>query len=436
MSRSFEQNCAAASLALLTPLKLERLIMSLTPSQLANLLHDWFLWSRLEQRPPEGDWRTWLFLGGRGAGKTRAGAEWASGLAAFGLAGRIALIGPTFHDVREVMIEGQSGLRAISDKPPTYEVSRRRLLWPNGAQAFCFSAEDPASLRGPQFDAAWADELCYWSYPDETLAALNHGLRLGDAPRLLVTTTPRPMPALKRLLAASDTAITRASTWANEINLAKGFIDGLKRTWQGTPRERQELLGELIEDVEGAIWRRADIEAARSHDQAALDRIVVAVDPPAGTGERAQCGIVAAGAWGEGWQRKAMVLADASVSGAQPHEWAQAAANLARSLGAHAIVAEANNGGEMVRAVLSAAAPDIYVRLVRASEGKRARAEPIAALYAQGRVKHAASFPHLEDEMCSFGDPAFRGSPDRLDALVWAVTDLLMGGAQPRLRRL
>jgi phage terminase large subunit-like protein len=401
------------------------------------VLNDWRVWGRSEQIAPEGDWRTWLFLGGRGAGKTRAGAEWVSELARYGHAKRIALVGPTFHDVREVMIEGQSGLRNLSDERPHYEASRKRLVWANGAQAMCFSAEDPDALRGPQFDAAWVDELCFWTCPDETLATLEHALRLGHRPRMLVTTTPRPTRALKALVAASDTCLTQSSTWANKQNLAPDFIAALNQRWTGTVRHRQELLGEMIEDVEGALWRRAEIEALRVRDGGPFDRIVVAIDPPASVGEdAATCGIVAAGARGEGYAREAVVLADASVQGAPPHVWAARAAELADSLGAHALVAEANNGGEMVRAVLRAAAPDMVVRLVRASEGKRARAEPIAALYAQGRVKHAAAFSLLEDEMCSFGAPDFKRSPDRLDALVWALTDLLMGGAQPRMRLL
>ena len=278
--------------------------------ELEHLLRDWLFWSRQEQRPPEGAWRTWLFLGGRGAGKTRAGAEWVSALGRYGHARRIALIGPTFHDVREVMIEGASGVRALPHTRPDFEASRKRLVWANGAQAYCFSAEDPESLRGPQFDAAWADELCYWAYPDETMEALAHGMRLGDRPQLMVTTTPRPIRALKRLVGAPDTVMTRSSTWANGVNLADDFVAALHQRWTGSARLRQEVLGELIEDVEGALWRRADIEAARTREHGEFDRIVVAVDPPASVGASADhCGIVAAGAWGEGWRRTAMVLA-------------------------------------------------------------------------------------------------------------------------------
>jgi len=402
------------------------------------LLGDFCWWANPAQLAPEGDWRTWVFMGGRGAGKTRAGAEWVSELARSGRAGRIALIGPTFHDVREVMIDGHSGVRSLPHARPCYEASRRRLVWRNGAQAACLSAEDPDSVRGPQFDAAWCDELCFWSYPEQTLQTLQHGLRLGDRPRMLVTTTPRPIRALKRLLAATDTVTTRAATWENAHNLSPSFVAALNARWNGTARHRQELLGELIEDAEGALWRRADLEAARGCGEDKFDRVVVAIDPPAGAGPHAAtCGIVAAGARGEGLSRRAVVLADASVQGVQPHMWAARAAEIARAVGAHAIVAEANNGGEMVRTVIQAAAPEFAVRLVRASEGKRARAEPVAMLYAQGRVRHAAAFPDLEDQMCAFGAEDYAESPDRLDALVWALTDLLLAGVSaPRIRAL
>lgn len=431
-------NSIVGLLASLTPTGREVLAMCLPLSLQRAALLEWACWARLEQIAPAGDWRCWVFMGGRGAGKTRAGAEWVGELARSGGAGRIALVGQTFHDVREVMIEGHSGLRSATLQRPVYEASRRRLVWSNGVQAGCFSAEDPEALRGPQFDAAWCDELCFWAYPEETLQTLEHGLRLGVRPRVMVTTTPRPTPVLKRLLAAPDTVVTRSSTFANADNLSRDFIDALRARWTGSARHRQELLGEVIEEPDGALWTRAQLEALRQRPEGGYDRIVVAVDPPASIGPDADaCGIIAAAVRGEGFAREAMVLADASVQGAAPHVWAERAAELARSVGAHAIVAEANNGGEMVRAVLCAAAPDMYVRLVRASEGKRARAEPIAAQYAQGRVKHVAAFPDLEDEMCAFGAEGYNESPDRLDALVWALTDLLLGGsAAPRARML
>ncbi|MES1199394.1 MAG: terminase family protein [Pseudomonadota bacterium] len=396
---------------------------------------DWLFWARPDQLAPEGDWRTWLLMGGRGAGKTRAGAEWVHALARYRKARSIALIGPTLHDVREVMVEGRSGLRALPGERPLYEATRRRLVWSSGATAYCFSAEDPESLRGPQFDAAWADELCIWPYADETLKTLSHGLRLGKKPLLVATTTPRPTSALKQLATAGDTVVTRAASWHNASNLPEDFLVALQERWTASTRDRQELRGDLVEDLPGALWKRSELEAARGEPPERFDRIVVAVDPPTSIGPDADaCGIIAAGAIGEGHRRRATVLADASVQGAAPAVWAARAAELARSVDAYAIVAEANNGGEMVREMLRLAAPDMLVRLVRASEGKRARAEPIAVLYDQGRVTHAGAFHALEDEMCSFGAPEFRGSPDRLDALVWALSDLMLNQARPSAR--
>lgn len=399
------------------------------------MLEDWAFWSRPEQRAPDGRWRTWVFLGGRGAGKTRAGAEWVSDRARRGLSRRIALVAPTLHDVREVMVEGASGLLSLDHERPVFEISRRRLVWANGAVAQCFSAEDPPALRGPQFDAAWCDELCYWRRAEETLATLAHALRLGSSPQALVTTTPRPIPALKALLRGPGVVVTRSSTFDNSVNLAPDFVAALKQGWTGSPRERQELHGELIEDQEGALWSRASIEAALRCAWRRPERIVVAVDPPVGIGPSSDaCGIVAAGAFVAGGVRRAVVLADASVRGVGPSEWAARAAHLARAECASEIVAEANNGGELVRAVLALAAPDIPIRLVRASLGKRDRAGPVAIYYAQGRVAHAARFAELEDEMCTFGAAGFEGSPDRVDALVWALSTLLGGGEGPRMR--
>jgi phage terminase large subunit-like protein len=427
----------AASLAALRPLSQKSFVKTLSPPETQALANDFAVWAHRGQLPPAGDWRVWLFLGGRGAGKTRAGAEWVRRLVVSGQAGRIALVGPTLHDVREVMIEGTSGLARLSGPVPRYEASRRRLVWPNGAIAMAFSAEDPASLRGPQFDAAWGDELSYWAHPEAALATLELALRLGDQPRLCLTATPKPLQALKALLARPDVAVTKAGTRANAANLAPGFVSALEARFAGTVYGRQELEGELIEDPEGALWTRAQLEQARAPADQPLDRVIVAVDPPASKGPRADaCGIVAAGAFGVGRDRKAVVLADASAKGLSPQQWAERAARLAHSVGASAIIAEANQGGEMVRTVLALAAPDLPVQLVRARVGKRARAEPVAALYAQSRVAHAARFPALEDEMCAFGAPGFAHSPDRMDALVWAITALLLSGGEPRLRTL
>jgi phage terminase large subunit-like protein len=424
----------------LRPIDQRRFLESLDAPAARAMNEDFALWANPGQTPPPGDWRVWLFLGGRGAGKTRAGAEWVRAAVRSGRCGRIALVGPTLHDVREVMIEGPSGLRSgAAEDRPVFAAGRRLLSWPNGAQAMAFSAEDPASLRGPQFDAAWGDELCYWAHPDDALATLELALRLGERPRLCLTTTPKPIGALKTLLSRPDVAATRAATRENAANLAREFIEAVERRYGGTVYGRQELEGLLIEDPEGALWRRAEVEALRTGPvpRDALTRVVVAVDPPASAGSGADaCGIVAAGILEEQGVRRAVVLADASVQGLRPQGWARRAMSLAEDLDADAVVAEANNGGEMVRSVLQAAGATTPVKLVRASRGKRARAEPIAALYAQGVVTHAAAFPALEDEMCAFGASGFSGSPDRVDALVWALSDLMLSGGRPRLRAL
>ena len=390
------------------------------------------------QLPPSGDWLIWLFLGGRGAGKTRAGAEWVRDQVRRGVR-RIALVGPTFNDVREVMIDGPSGLANIGrlDEQPHYEVSRKRLVWPNGAEAHAFSAEDPDGLRGPQFEIGWGDEFAAWAEPQKTLDTLRMGLRLGDRPRLMLSTTPRPIPALKALVKADGVAATHQPTASNAANLAPGFLAAMQTAYGGSALGRQEIEGVLIDDPAGALWRRADIEAAIVTKAPELDRIIVAVDPPATGGARSdECGIVIAGAAGEGASRRAWVLADRSFGPAMPADWARVVADSFEAFAADGLVAEANQGGEMVRSVLQAASSGLPVRLVHASRGKHVRAEPVAALYAAGRVFHAGRFAALEDQMCAFGAPdASQGSPDRVDALVWAITDLLLETwAGPRIR--
>ena len=349
----------------------------------------------------------------------------------------VALVGPTLHDVREVMIGGESGLVAIADRSerPHYESSRRRLVWPNGAVAYAFSAEDPDSLRGPQFDAAWCDEIAAWAYPDATWDTLQMALRLGGAPQCAATTTPRPIDLVKRLVAADDTILTRSATSANAVNLAPGFLSALEHAYGGTDLARQEISGELILDAPGALWPTALIERVRTRPPGALERVVVGVDPPASVGEHADaCGIIACGRSVDG---RLWVLGDASLQGAAPLEWATAVRDLAARFSASEIVAEANQGGEMVREVLRIAGVASPIELVRAVKAKRARAEPIAALYAQGAVRHVPGLAHLEREMERFGvHPRGRGkSPDRVDALVWALARLC-GPDTPRLRRL
>lgn len=379
-------------------------------------------------------------MGGRGAGKTRAGAEWVAGQVRAGKR-RIALVAPTLGDAREVMIEGPSGLARIGMRAerPRFEVSRRRLVWPCGALGYVFSAEDPDSLRGPQFDCAWADEFAAWARPQAALDNLQLGLRLGDNPQLAITTTPRPIPALKRLLKSPGLAISRAATFSNTANLAPGFFEAVQAAYGGSRLGRQELDGELIEDPPGALWTRAQIEGAIVSSAGAFDRIVVAVDPPASAKPGSdECGIVIAGARGSGTTRNAIVLADHSFGPASPEAWAGVVARAYEEFEADAVIAEANQGGDMVASVLKAAHAALPVKLVRASRGKHVRAEPVAALYAARRVTHAGRFPALEDQMCGFGAPGgSNNSPDRVDALVWAVTALLLNmPGTPRLRRL
>ncbi|WEX11939.1 terminase family protein [Chelativorans sp. AA-79] len=400
--------------------------------------------ARLPQYPVGARLRdAWLVMGGRGSGKTRLGAEWVNALVrklppfAEHRYGRIALVGETLGDVREVMIEGSSGILSISrDGPPRYEPSRRRLVWDNGAVAQVFSSEDPDSLRGPQFEAAWCDEVAKWKNAEACFDMLQFGLRLGQRPMQLLTTTPKPVPLIRRLVASPDVTVTRMRTVENTAHLAAAFLRAVERNYAGTRLGRQELDGELIEDREDALWNRAELEAARGWGEArAMRRTVVAVDPPA-TSRRTSdaCGMVVAGLDenGIGW-----VLHDGTMRAAKPQEWAARAVALYRRFEADAIVAEVNQGGDMVGSVLGAVDAMAPVKPVRASRGKWVRAEPVAALYAQGRVRHAQRFPDLEDEMCDFGTDGLSGgrSPDRVDALVWAVTELMLGrAAEPRIR--
>jgi phage terminase large subunit-like protein len=354
----------------------------------------------------------WLVLGGRGAGKTRAGAEWVNAVAG-GVSGiarprarRIALVGETFADVRDVMIEGPSGLIAAAPKRerPQWKPSLRRLEWRNGAVAHAFSAEDPDSLRGPQFDAAWSDEVGKWRHAQGAWDMLQLALRLGGDPRQVVTTTPRATPLLRRLMDDPSVRVTRMRTADNAQNLAPGFLARVTGAYGGTRLGRQELDGELIEDRDDALWRREAIEAARVAVAPVFQRIVVAVDPPASAGRGADaCGIVAAGLDAGG---VAYVIADESVRGVAPEAWAARALRLYRALSADALVAEVNQGGDMVSAVMRVVDPGVPVTTVHATRGKYARAEPVSALYAQGRVRHVGAYPQLEDEMCDSGPPA------------------------------
>lgn len=414
-------------------------LAELPVEQLRFIAWDWQTWARDDQLPPEGDaegrpWRTWLILGGRGSGKTRAGAEWvratAEALARSGGtgSGRIALVGETLEQVRSVMVEGVSGLLAVHPPGarPRLEFAKRQVTWPSGVVAQLYSAEDPESLRGPQFAAAWLDEIAKWRLAEETWDMLQFGLRLGDMPCQVVTTTPRPVPILKRIMSEAGTAITRVRTSENAANLAPAFVVEMERRYGGTLLGRQELDGELIEDVSGGLWRKEWIDEHRVDKAPPLQRVVVAVDPPVtATGSSDACGICVAGLGADG---RAYVVADRTLQGREPQVWARAAIAAYREFAADRVVAEVNQGGDLVQGVLRQIDPAVPIRMVRATRGKWLRAEPVAALYAEGRVAHVGELAALEAQMLVFGaDGLVAGrSPDRLDALVWALTELFL----------
>jgi|WetSurMetagenome_2_1015567.scaffolds.fasta_scaffold44187_3 phage terminase large subunit-like protein len=406
------------------------MLENLTPDQCALLLRSWVFWARDEQLPPPGTWRIWLFLGGRGAGKTRSGAEWIAGGVHHGKMRRIGLVGASFHDARSVMIEGESGLLSVCPAA-VFEPSNRRILWDNGAVAQVITADNPDYVRGYQFDTVWADEFCKWPEPQAALDMVLMALRLGRDPRLNITTTPRAIPALKALLAMPDVRLTRSTTRANAGNLAPTFLAGLELRFGGTRLGRQELEAELIEDNDAALWRRAWIENTRVREAPNLTRLVVAVDPPASVAGD-ECGIVIAG---QGEAGDAYVLGDYSAAGLTAAGWAGRVAEAYEHFRADAVVAEANQGGDMVKQVLLDALPNAAVKLVHATRDKRTRATPAAALYEQGRVHHAGVFPELEDQMCSYDGTG--SSPDRMDALVWALAHLFPGQRlKPQIRRI
>ncbi len=408
-------------------------------------------WALPHQLPPEGDWRAWVIMGGRGAGKTRAGAEWVRAQVEGGApmdtgrARRVALVGETYDQVRDVMVFGESGILECSppDRRPVWKAGERKLVWPNGATAQAFSAHDADALRGPQFDAAWVDELAKWKKAEETWDMLQFTLRLGDDPRVCVTTTPRNVGVLKRLLAASSTVVTHAPTEANRANLAASFLQEVRARYAGTRLGRQELDGVLLADAEGALWSGAMFEAARIASVPALDRVVVALDPAVSSGKTAdECGIVVVGACTQGppqdW--RAYVLADCTVQGVGPVGWARAAIAAMERFGAERLVAEVNQGGQLVEEVIRQVDPLVPFKAVHATRGKAARAEPVAALYEQGRVRHVAGMDLLEEQMCLMTARGYEGagSPDRVDALVWALHELIIAPSRqilrPRLR--
>lgn len=396
-------------------------------------------WAHPHQLPPEGTWRNWVVLGGRGAGKTRAGAEWVRAQvegATPGAAGRcrsIALVGETYDQVRDVMVFGDSGIMQSSppDRRPEWIAGRRRLKWPNGAEAVAYSASDPEAMRGPQFDGAWVDELAKWKKAQEAWDMLQFALRLGEHPQVCVTTTPRNVGVLKDVLASQSTVVTKAPTEANRVHLAESFLQEVRARYAGTRLGLQELDGELLTDVDGALWTSEMLEKGRVGKVPRLDRIVVGVDPAAGGAD--ECGIVVVGGVTKGapedW--RAYVLADRSVK-ASPKGWAEVAVGACNAFEADRIVAEANQGGQMVMQTLRTVDAMAPVSLVHATRGKSARAEPVAALYEQGRVHHVRGLKGLEDQMVQMARTGYAGSgsPDRVDALVWALHEVMIAAQQ------
>ena len=402
------------------------------------LAWQWPFWARGSQRAPAGDWRTWLVMAGRGFGKTRAGAEWVRGIAESNGSARIALVAATMAEARAVMVEGESGILSICPPSmrPIWEPSLGRLRWPGGAQARVYSAAEPESLRGPQHHAAWADEIAKWPNGEAVWDNLELGLRCGVVPQAVATTTPRPVPLVRRLL-GEGVALTRGKTSDNRPHLPASFLHAVSDRYGGTRLGRQELEGELIEDVDGSLWPRDLIERARDAGTGGRpwNRVVVGVDPPASADGDA-CGIAVCAL---GADERAYVLADATVEKTRPEGWARAVAAAAEAWHADRVVAEGNQGGAMVESVLRGAAVNLPVKIVHASHGKSARAEPVAALFEGGRAKFAGAFPELEDELAGLtAGGGYEGpgrSPDRADAMVWAMTELMLGKrrAEPRI---
>ena len=391
--------------------------------------YDWQRIARPNQLPPPGEWIVWLLLAGRGFGKTRTGAEFVRAEVEAGRARRIALVGATAGDTRDVMVEGESGILAVSPPAnrPRYEPSKRRVTWPNGAMATLYSADEPDRLRGPQHDLAWPDELAAWRYAN-TWDMLMLGLRLGKRPRAVVTTTPRPTRIIRELLDNPTTVVTRGSTYDNRANLAPAFFEQIIQRYEGTRLGRQEVYAEVLDDVPGALWTRAMLDTTRptGPNPTELRRVVIAIDPAVTSGEDSdETGIIAAGIDAGGHYH---VLADRTCR-LTPDGWARRALIAFDEFHADRIVAEVNNGGDLVEHTIRTVRRNVSYRKIHASRGKRVRAEPIAALYEQARVTHHGDLRELEEQMLSFVPDGSEGSPDRVDALVWALTEL----AGPRI---
>lgn len=432
MSSQPPTNSLAESLASLAEPTRTQILNSLSEDQASELLYDWRrFWARPSQLPPPGDWSFWLLLAGRGFGKTKTGAETVREWARIPQPAPIHLVAPTAADIRGVMIEGSSGLLSCypPDKRPLYEPSRRhKVTWPNGNVAYGFSADEPERLRGPQCSKFWADELAAWRYGEEAWDNLMYGFRIGDDLRGVITTTPKPTKLVRELIANPSTAMTRGSTYENKAHLGRKFYQEIIRKYEGTRSGRQELLAEVLDDIPGALWTQAMIDAARIRLQEVqwnlVTRVVVAIDPAVTSGEDSdETGIVVAG---KTLSEHVIVISDESIRDT-PLNWARAAVAAFQRWRGDRIVGEANNGGDLVEGNIRAVAPNVPYRAVRASRGKAKRAEPVAALYEQGRVHHVGYFPELERQMCEY-TPLDDGKrhDDRMDALVWAIHELMI----------
>lgn len=395
-------------------------LSSLTDEEAEFLFYFWQFWARPNQLPPPGAWTYWLILAGRGFGKTRIGAEWVREQVK--TSRFVNLIGATADDARDIMIEGESGILAICPKSerPDYRPSQRKLIWPNGAISLIFTADEPERLRGKQHEKLWCDEVAAWRYP-ESWDQAKFGLRLGAHPQACLTTTPKPSKLVKGIMADKATHVTRGSTYDNRDNLAPSFFSEIVKTYEGTRLGRQELNAEILDDNPGALWSSKQIEALRIKEAPAMRRVVVAVDPAVTSQvDSDETGIIVAG---RGIDGQFYILSDLSLI-ASPDAWARQAVIAYHDYKADRIIAETNNGGDLVESVIRQVDRNCSYRKVTASRGKIIRAEPVAALYEQGRVHHVGPFDLLEDQMCSYSPLESSSSPDRMDALVWAITEL------------
>ena len=434
----------ANDLRALPDAEVAEILKQLGPQQSEELRYNWEFWARPEQLEPTGDWNAWLALAGRGWGKTRAGAEWVRHRIKKGDK-IVHCVAPTKGDVRRVMVEGDSGLLNVcwkGDKTyrgksigfPVWSPTNNTLTWENGSKAVFFSAEDPERLRGPQAYSAWTDELCAWRNAQETWDMMMFGLRLGRKPQVFITTTPKTTKLLRNIISDPKTVISKGSTFDNEANLADTFLDAVKKTYEGTRLGRQELYAEILDEASGALWNRTLLHKCEiDRDEVPpLSRIVVSVDPAVtNKTDSDMTGIIVAGIDQEG---TAYVIED-HTDRYSPKDWAAKAIQLYHDHMADRIVAERNQGGDMVRHTLQTEDENVPIKLVHASRGKMARAEPVSALYEQGKVKHVKGLNDLEDQMVQWEPLGSIGSPDRLDAMVWALTDLSLNGyAKPQLK--